>query len=314
MVTIEAASLRSHDVLDVFQWIAHTCSLAWPNSKIATTSNLLFLQGIFLYLETEYSFDNLTKSPSCRIACPSWLHEAARSFSLNCYLFLSASRRVFSSGVSTRIALIFLKELFELKTRLLVLRKRLQFKQWPNKNPENRVFLSFSSLLILLEVHVRIHTVAKRTAWCSEIGSLMSLGACNSGASSHVRELISLHQAVCNDVKTRLARVVHVAVELFNALAIVLEEVLKWKAGRSACLLWSLFFRKFALVGIIPDQILTFFSDNDRRADSWIRRKKSVRKTLVRIPAGLCCVFFFFCVWSSCQFFYHCRRRRREFG
>ena len=34
------------------------------------------------------------------------------------------------------------------------------------------------------------------TAWCSEIGSLTSLHACNSGASSDVREPISLHQAV----------------------------------------------------------------------------------------------------------------------
>ena len=35
------------------------------------------------------------------------------------------------------------------------------------------------------------------TALCSEIGSLMSLNACNSGASSDVREPISLPQAVC---------------------------------------------------------------------------------------------------------------------
>ena len=34
------------------------------------------------------------------------------------------------------------------------------------------------------------------TVWCSEIGSLTSLDACNSGASSDVREPISLHQAV----------------------------------------------------------------------------------------------------------------------
>ena len=34
------------------------------------------------------------------------------------------------------------------------------------------------------------------TAWCSEIGSLTSLDACNSGASSDVRGPISLHQAV----------------------------------------------------------------------------------------------------------------------
>ena len=34
------------------------------------------------------------------------------------------------------------------------------------------------------------------TAWCSEIGSLTSLDACDSGASSDVRAPISLHQAV----------------------------------------------------------------------------------------------------------------------
>ena len=34
------------------------------------------------------------------------------------------------------------------------------------------------------------------TAWCSEIGSLTSLDACNSGAFSDVREPFSLHQAV----------------------------------------------------------------------------------------------------------------------
>ena len=41
-----------------------------------------------------------------------------------------------------------------------------------------------------------MHTLYDFTAWCSEIGSLMSLDACNSGASSDVREPISLHQAV----------------------------------------------------------------------------------------------------------------------
>ena len=34
------------------------------------------------------------------------------------------------------------------------------------------------------------------TAWCSEIGSLTSLNACNSGAASDAREPISLHQAI----------------------------------------------------------------------------------------------------------------------
>ena len=35
------------------------------------------------------------------------------------------------------------------------------------------------------------------TAWCSEIGSLTSLHACSLGASSDVREPISLHHSVC---------------------------------------------------------------------------------------------------------------------
>ena len=34
------------------------------------------------------------------------------------------------------------------------------------------------------------------TAWCSEIGSLTPLDACNSGASSDVREPVSMHLAV----------------------------------------------------------------------------------------------------------------------
>ena len=39
------------------------------------------------------------------------------------------------------------------------------------------------------------------TVWCSEIGSLTSLDACNSGASSGVREPISLHHAVLDSRK-----------------------------------------------------------------------------------------------------------------
>ena len=38
--------------------------------------------------------------------------------------------------------------------------------------------------------------IIEYTAWCSEIGSLTSLDACNSGAFCDVREPISLHQAV----------------------------------------------------------------------------------------------------------------------
>ena len=34
------------------------------------------------------------------------------------------------------------------------------------------------------------------TVWCSEIGSLTSLDACNSGACNDVREPVSLHQGV----------------------------------------------------------------------------------------------------------------------
>ena len=41
------------------------------------------------------------------------------------------------------------------------------------------------------------------TAWCSETGSLTSLDACNSGASSDRREPISLHQAVSDEKKKK---------------------------------------------------------------------------------------------------------------
>ena len=44
---------------------------------------------------------------------------------------------------------------------------------------------------------------ATHTAWCSEIGSLTSLYACNSGVSSDRREPISLHQAVCTVTTTK---------------------------------------------------------------------------------------------------------------
>ena len=43
-------------------------------------------------------------------------------------------------------------------------------------------------------MRVRLHA---STAWCSEIGSLTSLDACNSGASRDVRGPNSLHQTVC---------------------------------------------------------------------------------------------------------------------
>ena len=42
------------------------------------------------------------------------------------------------------------------------------------------------------------YNFSQGTAWCSEIGSLASLDACNSGAFGDVREPISLHQAVTN--------------------------------------------------------------------------------------------------------------------
>ena len=39
------------------------------------------------------------------------------------------------------------------------------------------------------------------SAWCSELGSLTSLDACNSGAANDVRQPISLHQAVRNTIE-----------------------------------------------------------------------------------------------------------------
>ena len=52
------------------------------------------------------------------------------------------------------------------------------------------------------------------------------------------------------------------------------------------------FYRKLALVGIIPNQILfSFNSDKDRRTDSWIRRKNSaappgIQPRILRIPVA----------------------------
>ena len=45
------------------------------------------------------------------------------------------------------------------------------------------------------------------TARCSEIGSLVSLDACKSGASSDVREPISLHLAVLTELRTAIGPV-----------------------------------------------------------------------------------------------------------
>ena len=43
----------------------------------------------------------------------------------------------------------------------------------------------------------------QNTVWCSEIGSLTSLDACNSGVSIDRREPISLHQAVATCIVLR---------------------------------------------------------------------------------------------------------------
>ena len=67
------------------------------------------------------------------------------------------------------------------------------------------------------------------------------------------------------------------------------------------------YFRKLALVGIIPNQILfSFSSDKDRRTDSrirrktpsfgfvaqWLERATRIRKTLGSIPGGAALCFF----------------------
>ena len=70
----------------------------------------------------------------------------------------------------------------------------------------NAFQIGFTPSLPLLSERLIAHFLAMKlftrfccntsTAWCSETGSLTSLDACNSGASSDVREPISLHQAV----------------------------------------------------------------------------------------------------------------------
>ena len=66
---------------------------------------------------------------------------------------------------------------------------------WEGEDVSLDHFCTFSSFCFLLwHICVGVH---QNTVWCSEIGSLTSLDACNSGASSDVREPISLHQAVC---------------------------------------------------------------------------------------------------------------------
>ena len=67
-----------------------------------------------------------------------------------------------------------------------------------------------------------------------------------------------------------------------------------------------LFYRKLALVGIIPNQILFAFQLWKRQKNcgfvaQWLERATRIRKTLGSIPGG--CFF----VRSGCQFFYLCR-------
>ena len=59
------------------------------------------------------------------------------------------------------------------------------------KNDLNRRI--FRTLIFVKFCGMHMHN---STAWCSEIGSLMSQDACNSGAFSYIREPISLHLAV----------------------------------------------------------------------------------------------------------------------
>ena len=47
--------------------------------------------------------------------------------------------------------------------------------------------------VVIQESIVGVQLQSTCTAWCSEIGSLRSLDACNSGASSDRREPVSLH-------------------------------------------------------------------------------------------------------------------------
>ena len=94
--------------------------------------------------------------------------------------------------------------------------------------------------------------------WCSEIGSLTSLDACNSGASSDHREPISLHQAVHTYARTHTRARAHThththsdrlmkraSYSCCNFLCIVLAAAyLKYHRCRLSCLpfVWHLFF------------------------------------------------------------------------
>ena len=67
---------------------------------------------------------------------------------------------------------------------------------------------------------------------------------------------------------------------------------------KSACALWKNFQnesasnRKFALVGIIPNQLFSFSSDKDRRTAQWLERATRIRKILGSIPGGAALCFF----------------------
>ena len=70
------------------------------------------------------------------------------------------------------------------------------FHLWKKK--EKKTWKSLVIWPMIFTHYTTSHTIesARNTAWCSEIGSLTSRDACNSGASSDRRGPISLHQAV----------------------------------------------------------------------------------------------------------------------
>ena len=75
-----------------------------------------------------------------------------------------------------------------------------------NRDTDSNGLCKWSTMCVTLDALLSMYTVKSctvcleghhpYTAWCSEAGSLTSLDACNTGASSDRREPISLNQAV----------------------------------------------------------------------------------------------------------------------
>ena len=110
-------------------------------------------------------------------------------------------------------------------------------------------------------------------AWCSEIGSLTSLDACNSGASSDVREPISLHQAVCILSHTSVIRKssiyhVYARMEQYHQGSLMYQLRCE-KVGWVCAVIWLLFF----FILLKSSQRIACFDMNPKLFSGYLKKR-----------------------------------------